>query len=142
MLPEKATCIIFIFVHRPQFWTQLCTYIYIRILYRRPSRWPSDIETCWNIRDKTYIICADGILFLVITHLSQSVCSLLSNGPRCGRTSDWWRTLQTRHSGWATDTVFGVTTVTPALGTLIVAGPWSNPQYYDIVHTRHSSDQN
>ena len=55
-------------------------YIYIRILYRRPSRWPSDIETCWNIRDKTYIICADGILFLVITHLSQSVCLLLYTG--------------------------------------------------------------
>ena len=35
--------------------TTVNIYIYVHILHHRPSRWPSDIHTCCNIKDKTYL---------------------------------------------------------------------------------------
>jgi hypothetical protein len=58
-----------------------CGHLYLYILYHRPWRWPSDIETCCNIKDITYSTCVDGILFLVLTRLVYSVCWLLSKLP-------------------------------------------------------------
>ena len=69
-LLEKATCTISNFKPRPHSKHNYnCGHLYLCILYHRPSRWPFDIETRYNIRDKTYVTCVDGILFLVITHL-------------------------------------------------------------------------
>jgi hypothetical protein len=38
-----------------------CGHLYLYILYHRPRRWLSDIETCCNIKYITYSTCFEGI---------------------------------------------------------------------------------
>ena len=95
-------------------------YINIYILYHRPLRWPSKIETCCNIKDKTYITFVDGISFLVLTHLLFAAVKPATEwlDKRLPAIARLYGTSETRHSGWATDTVVGVMSVTPVAGTL------------------------